>query len=36
MKFFPTCPEDREMSLVRTAPQERSMICLASAASASF
>ena len=36
MKFFPTCPEDSEMSLVSTAPHARSMICLASAASASF
>ena len=36
MKFFPTCPEDREINLVRTAPQDRSMICLASAASANF
>ena len=36
MKFFPTCPDEREMSLVSTAPQARSMICLASSASASF
>ena len=36
MKFFPTCPEESEMSLVRTAPHERSTICLVSAASASF
>ena len=36
MKFFPTCPEERDMSLVSTAPQDRSTICLVSAASASF
>ena len=36
MKFLPTCPDERDMSLVRTAPQDRSMICLASAASASL